>query len=328
MFRHDNLALMQPKVSILIPVFNREKYISETLKSSLDQTYKNIEVIVIDNASTDRSWDIIQRFAEVDSRVKVFRNQSNVGPVRNWLRCVDEATGQFGKILWSDDLIAPEFIERTLPLFNADVGFVFTAANIFTGNNYLDHAPSYLLGKTGLYPTTVYIYEALFGWKMPVSPGCAIFRMDDIRKHLWLQIPNKIQSDFSMHAIGNDLLLFFLTAKDYKYFGHVAKSLSFFRAHDESITCSSRGGMLAVYYGIVKAFFVENYCFQFKGRLASHLLLIVWGRNEFSRYGINSFTDFFHTDVRVDNLFLVRLLITKIWEYVKRVIKKIFSFCL
>lgn len=320
MLGQENLALRQPKVSILIPVFNREKYISQTLKSSLDQTYRNIEVIVVDNASTDHSWDIVQRFAEADSRVKVFRNQFNVGPVRNWLRCVEEATGQFGKILWSDDLVAPEFIEKTLPLFNADVGFVFTATNIFSDDNLLDVSTSYLLDNTGLYPSTTYINEAVFGGRMPVSPGCAIFRIDDIKKNLWLQIPNKIQSDFSMHAIGNDLLLFLLTAKDYKYFGHVAEELSFFRAHDDSISVSSQGIKLALYYGVAKAFFIENYFPHLKSKLASLLWLLLLRHKDCRHYGFNLVSDFFYTDVRLNKLFLGKTLIVKSIRYSKRLL--------
>ena len=113
-------------VSIIIPVYNSELFISETIQSAINQTYKNTEIIIVDNDSKDGSWEIIKKFQEKDNRIKSFRNQTNEGPVRNWLRCVEMASGHYIKILWSDDLIAENFIEKTLPLFSEDVGFVFT----------------------------------------------------------------------------------------------------------------------------------------------------------------------------------------------------------
>jgi len=123
---------LQNKVSILIPVYNRENLIEETVQSALNQTYKNIEIIIVDNQSIDKTWEVMQKLAFQDDRIKIFQNDKNMGPVRNWKRCIDEATGDYGKILWSDDLIAPEFLENTVHfLENKDIGFVFTGTEIF-----------------------------------------------------------------------------------------------------------------------------------------------------------------------------------------------------
>ena len=98
-----------PTVSILIPVFNREEFLPDCIQSALSQKYTDFEIIVVDNASNDRSWEIAKDFALNDSRVRVFRNDVNVGPVRNWQRCLDEATGEYAKFLFSDDLMLPDF---------------------------------------------------------------------------------------------------------------------------------------------------------------------------------------------------------------------------
>ncbi|MBD3842818.1 MAG: glycosyltransferase family 2 protein [Campylobacterales bacterium] len=302
---------MNSLVSILIPVFNRESIIAETLQSALDQTYKNIEVVIIDNASTDNTWQVIQTFVEQDSRIKAFRNESNLGPVRNWLRCVEEATGEYGKILWSDDLIAPDFIEKTLPLFNDDVGFVYTATKIFTGSVPETGKRFYDLGNTGLYPSETYIKKAIYNKGVPVSPGCAIFRMADIRKNLWLQIPNKVNSDFSMHAIGNDLLLFLLTANEYKYFGHVAEPLSFFRSHEGSISISSKSGKLPLHYALARTYFVENFRPQLKPCFASYVQLLLWRYKDSKVYALESIQDFFQADVKLSKVCLAKKIIIK-----------------
>jgi len=75
-----------PKVSILIPVFNRKDYIAECIQSALDQTFTDFEVVVVDNASEDGTWEICQQFAANDQRVRIFQNDTNIGPVRNWRR--------------------------------------------------------------------------------------------------------------------------------------------------------------------------------------------------------------------------------------------------
>ena len=122
----------QALVSILIPVYNREEFIGECIESALVQTFASIEIVVVDNASTDKTWEICQQFAAKDHRVRVFQNDINIGPVRNWLACVMQARGEYTKILWSDDLIHPDFLEKMLPyLEDPCVGFVYSSAYIF-----------------------------------------------------------------------------------------------------------------------------------------------------------------------------------------------------
>ena len=246
-------------VSILIPVFNREKLIEETIKSALDQTYANIEIIAIDNNSTDGTWHTLEKLALEDGRIKIFQNETNIGPVRNWKRCIDEARGEYGKILWSDDLIIPEFIEKTMPyLENDDVGFAFTGTEIIIDGT--DKKSShYFIGESGVYNSEEYIKGAIFIESYPVSPGCALFRLKDLKQNLLVNIPNKIGSDFAMHAIGNDLLIFLLTAHQYKAFAFVNEKLSIFRAHSESISIQSNRGILPLNYNLAMAYFIENY---------------------------------------------------------------------
>ena len=250
-----------PLVSILIPVFNREQYISETIQSAISQTYSNIEIVIVDNNSTDNTWQIMKDCSLKDARVKIFRNKQNVGPVRNWLRCIEEARGQYGKILWSDDLIATDFIEKSILMFEEhnEIAFVFSKAEIFSVNTKRNRTV-FNFGKTGIYKSSEYIDGILlYDGLLPVSPGCAIFRINDLRENLLEQIPNTINSDFSMHAIGNDLLLFLLTANRYNSFGFVNETLSFFREHSSSITISSPKAKLIVMYEISKIYFISQH---------------------------------------------------------------------
>ena len=247
-------------VSILIPVFNREKYIGATIESALAQTHSNLEVIVVDNCSQDNTWQIISAYAEKDSRIKCFQNDTNIGPVKNWEKCIELAQGAYGKILWSDDLLHPTFIETTLPYFSdSDVGCVFTSVKVFNddGNRVV---VQHRIGKTGHYSSKYFIKYALINPKYPRSPGCAIFRLKDLQNALLIDIPNRHNINFSQHAIGNDLIIFLLTMLKYPEFVFVDSPLSLFRAHSGSITYSTRDGSLPLFYALAKAYFLEKYC--------------------------------------------------------------------
>lgn len=292
---------MSPLVSILVPVFNRESIIEETLRSALCQTYPNIEVVIFDNASTDNTWEVIKNVASTDSRVKAFRNEVNIGPVRNWLRCVEEAAGEYGKILWSDDLISADFLEKCMPLMVAGTAFVYSGVKIFTDEPEKG-TPSYFIGRTGHYPSSKYVSYAMLSRDVPVSPGCAVFRMKDIRSNLLLNVENRVGSDFSMHAIGNDLLLFLLTAKDYPRFGFVNQPLSFFRSHSGSITVSSRDGKIPLHYALARAYYAERYCENMLGESVVNVWLLLKKYPAHKKYGFNSFRDFFTAEIKVGSL--------------------------
>jgi len=251
--------MSMPKVSILIPVFNRKDYITECIQSALDQTFTDFEVVVVDNASEDGTWKICQQFALADQRVRIFRNQSNIGPVLNWKRCIEEAKGVYGKLLFSDDTMAPAFLERAMPLLDRrEVGFVFSAVDF--GTEPRQGGVSYKYAKeSGIYPVADFIDASLFGGDTPISPGCAVFRMGDLKKNLLLEIPSPSIRDFASHGAGPDLLLYLLTAKTFPSFAFINEPLCFFRSHEGSISVSCKTQHLSRCYIQAKIWFAETY---------------------------------------------------------------------
>jgi len=193
-----------PLVSILIPVFNREDFIGNCIQSALDQTIEDLEVVVVDNASTDRTWDVSQEYAAKDSRVRIFRNERNIGPVKNWKRCIDEASGLYGKILFSDDRMHPTCLERCIPfLVDPDVGLVFSS--VVSGSSPWKGQIFYRWRRhSGSYSSTEFIEALLLADDVPVSPCAALFRMEDLRKNLVLNIPSPSQHNFCAHGAGHD----------------------------------------------------------------------------------------------------------------------------
>lgn len=306
-------------ISILIPVYNREAIISETLDSALAQTYSNVEIVIVDNASTDGTWEIVKQYAVRDSRVRIFRNESNVGPVRNWKRCIEEAKGVYGKILWSDDLISADFLEKTLPFMQEDVAFVFTSVRVFTDSPDIG-VDVYSIGESGLYDSNDFIEGDIYAKGYPVSPGCALFRLDDLKKNLLLHIPNSIGSDFSMHAIGSDLLMFLLTAHSYKRFAFVNQTLSFFRSHNGSISVMSKSCKLPLHYDLARAFFVESYRSDLITALNGRLYINLLRFPDSKDYGVKTIGDYY-TKNRVRRPSITGLLRLGFNELLKRLAK-------
>jgi glycosyltransferase involved in cell wall biosynthesis len=105
---------MTPAISIGVPVYNMERLLPEAVESALGQTYRDFELIVVDNASTDRSYEIASEYARRDSRVRVFRNDTNIGHLPNFNRCFDLARGTWLKFLCADDWLAPDCLERLM----------------------------------------------------------------------------------------------------------------------------------------------------------------------------------------------------------------------
>jgi len=100
-----------PLVSIGVPVYNGEKSLARTLDCLLGQTYRNIELILSDNASTDATADICQTYGARDGRIRYVRQPSNLGLHGNWTFVADQATGEFFMWAAADDHWEPEFVE-------------------------------------------------------------------------------------------------------------------------------------------------------------------------------------------------------------------------
>lgn len=248
-----------PLVSILVPVFNRESLIGPCLRSACEQTVSDCEIVVVDNASTDGTLAVCRELAAQDHRIRVFSNDSNIGPVRNWRRCIAEARGTYGKILFSDDLMAPDYLAKTIPFLERDdIGFVFSSA-IVGEEPFKGDVKYRFTGQTGIFASSRFISMALFSGDLPVSPGGALFRLRDLRKNLLLDIPSPQIKDFPGHGAGPDLLIYLLTASRYPQIAYVHEPLSFFRAHKGSITVSKENDYLSRCYRQARLWFAERY---------------------------------------------------------------------
>src|ERR1700722_18249656 len=109
-----------PRLTIGLPVYNGESTIEEALDALLGQTYQDFELIVSDNASTDRTADICRRYAEQDSRIRYVRQAHNIGLVSNHIFLMEQARGELFKWASHDDLYARDLLARCVEALDED----------------------------------------------------------------------------------------------------------------------------------------------------------------------------------------------------------------
>lgn len=162
-------------VSIGIPVYNGENYISQAIETLLAQTYTDFELIITDNCSTDATPDICQSYATLDSRVKYHRNETNIGASRNYNRCFELSNGKYFAWAAHDDEHAPTFLEKTVKLLdeNPDAVMAHARTQIIDGYGKVIPVPENTLH--------VRVYDSV-GEKMTVGVDYTDRKLDSHRK--------------------------------------------------------------------------------------------------------------------------------------------------
>lgn len=109
-----------PLVSIGVPVYNGEAYLAEALDSLLAQSYQNLQIVICDNASTDSTQTISERYAQLDSRIEYHRNAENLGAAINYNNSFKLSKGKYFKWATHDDLCAPNMIQACVDALESD----------------------------------------------------------------------------------------------------------------------------------------------------------------------------------------------------------------
>jgi glycosyltransferase involved in cell wall biosynthesis len=127
-----------PKVSVLIPTFNYARYLPEAIESVLNQTFTDFELIVVDNASSDNTDEVIAGYLQ-DPRISYHKNATNIGLAGNWNRCLELATGDYIKFLCADDKFHPEMLMKftTVMDCNPSVSLVTCHKQVFDAHSFV-----------------------------------------------------------------------------------------------------------------------------------------------------------------------------------------------
>lgn len=127
----------KPEISIGMPVYNAEKYLQKAIESILNQTFDNWELIISDNASTDDTGEISRKYAAIDSRIKYFRNEQNMGAARNYSQAFKFSSGKYFKWAAADDYFSQQMFEHCVAVLkeNADVVLCYPRTKIIDEND-------------------------------------------------------------------------------------------------------------------------------------------------------------------------------------------------
>lgn len=155
---------MEEMISIVVPVYNCEKFIAETINSVLNQTYESYELILVNDCSKDGSVDIIKSFS--DSRIRLIEQPVNQGAYAARNRGVKEARGRYIAFLDADDLWEPSKLEHELSFMEREqAGFVFTGYEFAdengVGNGAIVKVPHTITFKQALKNTTIFTSTVL-----------------------------------------------------------------------------------------------------------------------------------------------------------------------
>lgn len=238
---------MTPEISVLIPCYRAEQFVQRAIDSVRAQTLPAWELIVCDNASDDATWKVVESCARSDARIKAYRNASNIGPVRNWLRCAELGRGRMAALLFADDWYAPGFLEQCVRVLSDDsVGFVYSAVRIVREADRAVQV-AYQRPHSGLLPTNAFLRAHLLGEGRPVpaSPGCALFRRGDLLRSLSVTLTDTAGLGFLNHGAGPDAKVYLDACARYRSFAHIRDPLVSFAAHGDNL--SSRPEIRASY---------------------------------------------------------------------------------
>lgn len=152
-----NRNTASPLISIIMPVYNAERYLKESLDSILSQTYRNWELIAIEDASTDASLSVLDSYAKKDPRIVIYKNIKNVGVGVSLDKGISLASGDFIARMDADDIAYPERLEKQLKFLQTHPNVVGVGGQV----KLIDQRGAYIGEK--IFPTTPKgTYEMLY----------------------------------------------------------------------------------------------------------------------------------------------------------------------
>jgi len=250
-----------PKLSILIPTYNREKYISQAIDSVLNQPFDDFEIICSDNASIDKTYEILKKYSEKDRRIKVFQNKENLGPVLNWKNCLDNASGEYIHWLWSDDWIESNFYQDAFDIMDKDSTSALSTWN-YRSDNPLDTNDKYISWQFSFpkVPSKIAAKKVLMATReLPVSPAAYILPRGLVKENFYLNIPKLSDKlDPVNKGVGVDSLMIIGTCMQLDGLSILQKPSVIFRKHDNLSTQLGKDGSLGKMYFISHLWFLSN----------------------------------------------------------------------
>lgn len=190
---------MTPLVSLVIPTFDRPRYLQEAIGSALAQTYRNIEVLVFDNGTTEETLSVARQATQCDDRFRFQRNERNLGMSANFNALADAARGEFVVAIGDDDRLLPEFVACLVAVMEPAVSVAFS-------NQYLIDASGQRLEERSIaharrygrdtFPAGVIRNADAAAWQVSIPLSASLLRTADLRRLRFREDLNTPDADF------------------------------------------------------------------------------------------------------------------------------------
>jgi len=216
-----NYRIKKPALSVYMPVFNAAPYLASSIESILSQSFKNFEFIIIDDASTDSSWNLIQSYAKNDSRIRAFRNKINLGVSLTSNIAISHTRCSYIARQDADDISSPDRFLKQLNYLKKHPKTV-----LLGGQCTIINSSNQVIGYKSFPKTQKTIQDMLF-WAVPIQQGYMM-----VNKSL-------LPTDFSWYSptrsSAEEVDLFFKLS-NYGSFANLKDNLYYYRQIDSSLS--------------------------------------------------------------------------------------------
>jgi len=220
-----------PLVSVLIPVYNGEKYLAECLDSILMQDFVDLEILIADDGSNDASRELIQSYADKDTRIRWWRNPKNLGLAGNFNACLRAARHDYIKYVLQDDvLVSPSAIRQMVQALDADpmVSLVGSASYLIDGGSHRRELRN-AFRRSGVMDGRAAIMHCLArNGNLIGEPSVVMFRREQAGRGFDERYKQLIDLDFWFHLL------------EQGRFAYLAEPLCAFRQHAAQQTAVNR----------------------------------------------------------------------------------------
>lgn len=273
-------------VSVLLPSYNHEKFISETIESVLNQTFRDFEFIIIDDCSNDNSREIIKNYKNQDERIKLFFHQKNKGISKTENELLSLANGKYVAFLNSDDVWDVKKLEKQLKILEKDENLV-----VWTEGEMIDENSQF----TGKFFTQFYTEKSIFKNKKKSGRILTSLLYDNYILFASLIFKKENLKDLRFNEkfnIINDYQLEVALAKDYKYY-FIEEPLVKYRLHSYNTIYSNQIPIKKEYVQISRLF-IEKYGDFMTNEIKFHLYKRILSLSISLSYKLSIFTKMYN----------------------------------
>ncbi|EAI4248810.1 glycosyltransferase family 2 protein [Campylobacter jejuni] len=217
------------KISIILPTYNVEQYIARAIESCINQTFKNIEIIVVDDCGSDKSIDIVKEYAKKDDRIKIIHNEENLKLLRARYEGVKVANSPYIMFLDLDDYLELNACEECMKILkNNEIDLLFFNAFVLENNNKIERKLNF---QEKCYVKKDFLKELLKTKNLFWTVWAKV-----IKKELYLKAVGLISLENAKINMAEDVLLYYPLINISNTIFHLSKNLYNYQINNFSIT--------------------------------------------------------------------------------------------